>query len=105
PVLSFVRLGSSPDAINQVRIDRGAADALIGCDVVVSSSPKASACYQPGMKVALNLAAMPTGDIVRRRDADLAIDRRVDAIGAVTGHDGLRAIDANRLAEALMGDT
>src|SRR5690606_7208361 len=30
PVLSFVRLAASPQEINQVRIDRSAADALIG---------------------------------------------------------------------------
>ncbi|MEO4000941.1 indolepyruvate ferredoxin oxidoreductase family protein [Mesorhizobium sp. CAU 1732] len=105
PVLSFVRLAATPGAINQVRIDTGSADALIGCDVVVSSSPKASASYRPGMKAALNLAKMPTGDIVRRRDADLAVDRRVAAIRAAVGEGALDAIDANALAEGLMGDT
>ena len=43
-VLSFIRLASSPAGVNQVRIDQGAADAVIGCDLVASSSPKASAC-------------------------------------------------------------
>ena len=75
PVLSFVRLGPTPDAINQVRIDPGSADAVIACDVVVSSSPKASACYRRGTRVVLNLAEMPTGDVVRHRDADLAVER------------------------------
>src|SRR5207244_6946208 len=42
PVLSFIRLSKRPDDIHQVRIDQGAADALIGCDIVVSTSPKAS---------------------------------------------------------------
>jgi indolepyruvate ferredoxin oxidoreductase len=104
PVLSFVRIASRPDAINQVRIDRGAADGLIGCDIVVSSSPKASATYRPAMRAAVNLAKMPTGDIVRRRDADLAVDRRVAAITDVIGAERLSAVDANQLAEALMGD-
>ncbi|MBX9453579.1 MAG: indolepyruvate ferredoxin oxidoreductase family protein [Mesorhizobium sp.] len=104
PVLSFVRIASKPDAINQVRIDRGAADALIGCDIVVSSSPKASASYRPAMRAAVNLAKMPTGDIVRRRDADLAVDRRVTAITNVIGAERLAAVDANQLAETLMGD-
>ncbi|MFC3724834.1 indolepyruvate ferredoxin oxidoreductase family protein [Neoaquamicrobium sediminum] len=104
PVLSFVRIASKPAAINQVRIDRGAADALIGCDIVVSSSPKASASYRPEMRAAVNLAKMPTGDIVRRRDADLAVDRRVAAITNVIGAERLSAVDANQLAETLMGD-
>lgn len=105
PVLSFVRLAQTADAINQVRIDRGAADALIGCDIVVSTSPKVSASYRPGMKAVVNLAKMPTGDIVRKRDADLAVDRRLGAIREVSGEGGLAAIDANHLAERLMGDT
>ena len=43
PVLSFVRLAAGPEQLNQLRIEPGSADALIGCDAVVSSSPKASA--------------------------------------------------------------
>ncbi|MBN8242426.1 indolepyruvate ferredoxin oxidoreductase family protein [Nitratireductor aquimarinus] len=105
PVLSYVRLASAPDAIHQVRIDRGAADALIGCDIVVSSSPKASASYRPGMRAVVNLAEMPTGDIVRKRDASLDVDQRLAAIEGVTGKDALAAMDANRLSEKLMGDT
>ncbi|MBL0933619.1 MAG: indolepyruvate ferredoxin oxidoreductase family protein [Rhizobiaceae bacterium] len=105
PVLSFVRLAASPQAIHQVRIDGGAADALIGCDIVVSSSPKASATYRAGMKAAVNLAKMPTGDIVRKRDADLAVDQRLAAIAGVVGEGALTAVDANALSERLMGDT
>jgi indolepyruvate ferredoxin oxidoreductase len=48
---------------------------------------------------------MPTGDIVRRRDADLAVDRRVSAIRDAVGGGRLEAMDANALAETLMGDT
>ncbi len=103
-VLSFVRIGRDPDAINQVRIDTGMADAVIGCDVVVSSSPKASGTYRAGTSVALNLASMPTGDLVLRRDADLNIDSRASAIAAVVGADNLAAFDANLASEALFGD-
>ncbi len=80
PVLSFVRLGSARTDINQVRIDAASADALIGCDIVVSSSPKASAICRDGTKTVLNLAEMPTGDIVLHRDASLRTDERQNAI-------------------------
>ncbi|OCW56792.1 indolepyruvate ferredoxin oxidoreductase family protein [Hoeflea olei] len=103
-VLSFVRIGRDPEAINQVRIDTASADAVIGCDVVVSSSPKASGSYRRGTEVALNLAAMPTGDLVLRRDADLAIDKRTAAIAEAVGADNLAAFDANRASESLFGD-
>ncbi|MDN5925817.1 MAG: indolepyruvate ferredoxin oxidoreductase family protein [Hyphomicrobiales bacterium] len=104
PVLSYIRLASTPDRIHQVRIDEASADALIGCDLVVSSSPKASAAYRRGTRAVLNTAEMPTGDLVRFRDADLRAMTRLDAIRDVLGGENVDAIDANRLAEKLFGD-
>jgi len=97
-------LAASPDALHQVRIDQGAADALIGCDLVVSSSPKASGTYRKGTRAAVNTAEMPTGDVVRFRDADLASPARLRAIGQVIGDGNLDTINANALAERLLGD-
>ena len=105
PVLSYVRLAPRPDDIQQVRIDRGAADALIGCDVVVSSSAKASVAYRPGTRAVVNLAEMPTADIVLHRDASLRVDARVGAIAGAIGAENLSALDANRLAERMLGDS
>jgi indolepyruvate ferredoxin oxidoreductase len=104
PVLSYIRLAASPEALHQVRIDQGAADALIGCDLVVSSSPKASGTYRRGTRAAVNTAEMPTGDVVRFRDADLASPARLGAISRVIGDDNLDTINANALAERLLGD-
>jgi len=103
PVLSFLRLAPSPGDVNQVRIDQGAADAVIGCDIVVTSSPKASACYGADTQIALNLAAMPTGDVVRHRDASLKIDERRQVLEASSA--ALSAFDANEAAERLLGDS
>ncbi|WP_128923502.1 indolepyruvate ferredoxin oxidoreductase family protein [Bradyrhizobium guangxiense] len=105
PVLSYIRLAPDPEALHQVRIDQGAADALIGCDLVVSSSPKASGTYRRGTRAAVNTAEMPTGDVVRFRDADLASAARLRAIGQVIGEHNLGTINANALAERLLGDT
>jgi indolepyruvate ferredoxin oxidoreductase len=105
PVLSFLRIAERPEAINQVRIDQGAADALIGCDLVVSSSPKASATYRRAYRAVLNTAEMPTGDLVRFRDANLAAAERLRAIRSVTGGEKLATLDANALSERLFGDT
>lgn len=102
PVLSYIKLAPHPDDIRQVRIDAGAADALIACDAVVSSAPRASACYHAGTRAVVNMGAMPTGDIVLNRDSSLALDARLAAIRSVVAE--APAIDANRLAEALMGD-
>ncbi|WP_298493603.1 indolepyruvate ferredoxin oxidoreductase family protein [uncultured Maritimibacter sp.] len=103
-VLSYIRLGQEPDAIHQVRIEQGHADAVIGCDVVVSSAPKASQHYRAGTRMVLNLAEMPTGDIVLRRDADLMVKLREASIAKVVGADNLVSLDANRVSETLLGD-
>ncbi len=59
PVLSYLRIASEPAHINQVRIEPARADALIGCDLVVSSSPKASITYRKGhTRALLNTAEM-----------------------------------------------
>ena len=104
-VLGYVRLAQSPDQINQLRIENGAADAMIGCDIVVASAPKASALYRRGTQVVLNLAEMPTGDLVLNRDADLRVDARVNAIGRAVGTENLMALDANKIAQRLLGDS
>jgi indolepyruvate ferredoxin oxidoreductase len=105
PVLSFIRLAATPADIHQVRIDHGAADALIGCDIVVSSSAKASTTYRPTMRAVVNLAEMPTGDVVRNRDAGLAASERLRRIEALIGAHNLFSFDANQAARRLFGDT
>jgi indolepyruvate ferredoxin oxidoreductase len=104
PVLSYIRIADEPADINQVRIEQARADALIGCDLVVSSSPKASKTYSPELtRVVMNTAEMATGEFTRHRDANLRAGERIDAIRENV-HE-LSAIDANRLANQLMGDT
>ena len=105
PVLSFVRLGETPESLHQVRIDQRAADAVIGCDVVVSTSPKASATYRNGTRVALNTAEMPTGDLVLSPDASLEVGTRAAALAKVVGGDNLAVLNANQAAESLLGDS
>jgi len=104
-VLSHIRLAAHPDEINQVRLDERAADAVIGCDVVVSSSPQASAFYNKGTRITLNTAAMPTGDIVLDRDAQLRIPARLAAIKSTVNDGNFSAFDANQTAENLLGDS
>ena len=103
-VLGYVRIAQRPEEVHQVRIDQAAADAVIGCDMVVSSAPKASAHYRRGTRIVLNRAEMPTGDLVLNRDADLRIDDREAVIAQAVGVENLSAFDANRMAEVLMGD-
>ena len=106
PVLSYIRFANNPSELNQVRIDNQQADALIGCDLVVSSSPAASRTYRKGhTRAVINTTEMSTADFVRFRDASLNAASRVAAIAAVTGKENLSTVAANDLAEALLGNT
>ena len=106
PVLSYLRMAKTEAQVNQAKIEPSSAHALIGCDLVVSSSPKASVTYRRGETLAVvNTAVMPTGDLVQNRDADLNPGRRLDEIAKAVDGDRLQTLDANALAEALVGDT
>jgi indolepyruvate ferredoxin oxidoreductase len=106
PVLSYIRMAKHEGALHQTRIEPASAHALIGCDLVVSSSPKASLTYRPGeTRAVVNTAVMPTGDLVQNRDADLNSGQRLEEIRATVDASSLHTLDANALAEALVGDT
>jgi indolepyruvate ferredoxin oxidoreductase len=106
PVLSYIRVANEPSALNQVRIDSEQADALIGCDLVVSSSSKASKTYRAGhTKAVVNTTEMSTADFVRHRDASLRAGERISAIERIVGRENLSTLAANRIAEKLLGNT
>jgi indolepyruvate ferredoxin oxidoreductase len=105
-VVSFIRIADEPAHINQVRIEQASADALIGCDIVVSSSPRASSRYCKGKtKALLNTSEMPTADFVQHRDASLRTDERVEAIRNIVGAENTNTLDANAIAEEILGNT
>ncbi|MBT8101082.1 MAG: 2-oxoacid:acceptor oxidoreductase family protein, partial [Gammaproteobacteria bacterium] len=105
-VLSFIRIAEQPQNIHQVRIEQARADALIGCDLVVSSSPRASRTYRrEHTRALINTAEMPTADFVRHRDANLRVDDRLNAIRRTVGQDNLDTLDANAIADKLLGNT
>ena len=106
PVLSYLRIAPEPKKLNQVRIDHEQADALIGCDLVVSTSRKASTTYRRDhTRAVVNTTEMPTADFVLHRDANLDAARRITAIRDVVGSERLSTLAANRIALSFLGDT
>lgn len=103
-VLSYIRLGRSPAAINQVRIDSGAARALIACDLVVATDPRALQVLRHGStRVLINTFETPTGDFVLNRDSQNESARRIKLLQEGVGQDLVNAFNANALAEQLLG--
>ena len=106
PVLCYIRIAPQPSDINQARVETARADALIGCDLVVSSSPKASITYRKNhTRAVVNSAQMMTADFVMHRDANLRAPDRIEAIANAIGPDNLATVNANQLAQKLLGDT
>jgi len=105
-VLSYVRLAPAPADLHQVRIEAGQADAVIACDMVVASSRKALDVLKADTtRVVANLAELATADHVLYRDADMQADQRLGLLRDAVGAANFATLDANRLAEQLLGDT
>ncbi len=104
-VLSYVRLGEGPAALNQVRIDIGAADAAIVCDLVVGTDPRSLAVMRKEKtRVAANTEIIPTADFIRNRNIDFAAHHRLKTLKDACGADHVASIDANEIVQRLLGD-
>ncbi len=105
-VISHIRIGHSPAALNQVRIADGRADAVVACDVVVGTDPRTvRVLAKDRTRVLVNHSEVPSGQFVQNRNADIRMERRLNAIAAAVGAGNLTVIEANELMERLMGHT
>ena len=105
-VISHIRLARDPGELNQVRIADGRADALLACDVVVGTDPRAvRVLARDRTQVLVNHSEVPSGQFVQNRNADIRMDERLRAIGDAVGSQRLAVIEANALMERLMGHT
>jgi len=104
-VMSHVRIAPDPEALHATRIAAGEADAVIGCDLVVTAGDEALAKMRRGRtRVAVATDLVPTAEFARNPDwqADAAgLLRRVEA---ACGESDVFRIDAVGIATALMGD-
>jgi len=106
PVMSHVKIAASPDELHSTRLGTGAADLVIGCDLVVTASGDALSRMSAGRtRVAVNMTTAPTADFVRNPDWTLPGDALLEEIREATGAEHVAAIEAGRLSTALMGDS
>ena len=105
PVMSHVRIARSPEEIHSVRVGTGAADLVLGCDLVVASGTEAlSKMNDKSTKVLVNATVSPTADFVKNPDWQLpGTDLQADIVEAA-GAKNVDFVPAGKLATALMGD-
>ena len=104
-VLSFVRIADTPEALRQVRIDRGRATAVLACDLVVAASREALGVLAPGRtRIVANSREIPTGAMLR--DADARVDTRAIEVllARRVGEHAFASFDASAYAHHLVGD-
>ena len=117
-VWSHVRIAADPGQLWAPRIAAGEADAVIGCDIVVTVGDESLAKMQQGRtRVVVNSDASVTsefvrtvaeqartGDLQRYRDPEFPTQAMEDQIVDAVGQDAAWFLDASHLATTLMGD-
>jgi len=105
PVSSHVRVAARPESLHATRIAAGDADLLLGCDIVVATSPDNLSKLAPSRTTAVvDSHVAPTSDFATNPDMDLSSRRMEEAIEAGAGADACHFLPATRLATALLGD-
>jgi len=105
PVTSHVRIGARTEDIHATRIATGAADLIIGCDIVVAANPENLAKLGQGRTTPIvNRHVAPTSEFANNPDLDLSSRSMEAAIQAGAGAERCSFVDATRLTRALLGD-
>ena len=105
PVTSHVRVADDPAALHASRIAAGAADLLLGCDIVVASGADSLLRLAKGRTHAVvNAHVAPTSDFATNPDLDLSSRAMEAALSTAVGDEAVEFPAANALATALLGD-
>ena len=105
-VYSHIRLARSPEDIHAIRVEAGAANLILGCDLVVSGNRKVLGALRRGESIAVvNTAEVASGEFTRKPDYQLPALRLKRAITEAAGEGQADFIDATAIASKLFGNT
>ena len=105
-VMSHVRIAPTADQLHAPRIADAEADAVVGCDLVVTAGDEALARMKPGQsRVVVASDLVPTTEFSRNPDWRMDRASLVGRIQDRCGTEGVLAIEGLRIATGLMGDT
>lgn len=106
-VTSHLRIAERPDLIHANRIVAGGADLVLACDIVVAANADALSKMAPGRtRAVVNTAETMTAAFIANPDATVPSTGLTRTIAsAVGGVDAVSAIDAQKIATALCGDS
>ncbi|MCP5420340.1 MAG: indolepyruvate ferredoxin oxidoreductase family protein [Gammaproteobacteria bacterium] len=118
-VWSHIRFAARPEQLYAARIAAGEANAVIGCDIVVTANNETLAKMQQGLtRAVVNssqaitsefvrtfAAQASSGDVNRFRDPQFPERALEEVIQTAVGEGQADFLDAGRLATALLGDS
>jgi len=105
PVMSHVKIARSPEELHSVRVGTGAANLVLGCDLVVTSGAEAlSKMNEKLTRVVVNATVSPTAEFVKNPDWRLPGADLRGEIAEAAGAKNVEFVPAGKLAMALMGD-
>jgi indolepyruvate ferredoxin oxidoreductase len=105
-VTSHVRIGATPSNVRAARIPVGAADVVVGCDILaLASHEPISTIGHARTAVLVNTNEVMPGDFARDRDLEFPTQALRKRIEAASGADNVVYIDATRHAMHAVGDT
>ena len=108
-VYTHVRIANQPEDIHAVRIAACEANAMLGCDMIVSTSDESIAKIQNGLtRAVVNSDVATTGEFTHNADLHIPVAEMQEvlkeAMGEVNGKAGVEFVNATQLTTALMGD-
>jgi len=104
-VISHVRIAGTQDRLHAVRLGAGAADVLLGCDMVVAADKEALMRVRKGAtRAVINSRMTPTSHFTLDPDVDFGEAHLRQVIRATAGDGLAEFVDATGLATALSGD-
>ena len=105
PVMTHIRVANRTDDINSARINSGAADLVLGCDMLVVGNDEPLGMVAPERSHGIvNTHETITGDFTRNPDLDYPADEIKQRLSETYAPDKLKFIEATRIATALLGD-
>jgi indolepyruvate ferredoxin oxidoreductase len=105
-VVTHLKIAPTPEDISAVRVAAGSADLILGCDLVTSASERVLAVASDERTHAV-INTHETMPAQFTQDADLTLpgERMQMRIASRIRKDGFAAVDATRIATALLGDS
>lgn len=103
-VLSHIRIAPSPEQLHAPRLWNQSADLVIGCDMVVTTSPATLDMVAPDTQIIVNTEVVPTAQFQSNNAINFGPEKQLEVLRTVVG-DHVEGIDATQIATKLMGDS